>query len=236
MKPSNVLVTPDGHAKLVDMGLARTEQIQSTANDLTATGVTLGTFDYISPEQAKDPRNVDTRSDIYSLGCTLYFMLAGQPPFPDGTMLQKLLSHSSDAPPDPSVFRDDIPKRMTELLARMLAKDPDHRHQDASELLGEIHLLAEEEQVTLNSAQGANIVIQRPIIQETGWRRHVPWLVPLIVLVLTALGLHFSQVEPTPAPLIDPGDQLTVPTDADELPSTLPELPVDGTVDDGSGS
>ncbi len=198
VKPSNVLVTNEGQAHLVDMGLARTDQLQSTANDLTATGVTLGTFDYISPEQAKDPRNVDTRSDIYSLGCTLYFMLTGQPPFPDGTMLQKLLSHSSESPPDPRQFRNDIPPRMTELLARMLAKDPDHRQQTASELLGDILLLAEEQNVPLNNTAQRTVVVERPVVQEEfGIRRHIPWAIPLTVLVATAVGLHFWQVEPS---------------------------------------
>ena len=100
IKPSNVLVTAGGQVKLVDMGLARLHQVESSADDLTASGVTLGTFDYISPEQARDPRAADVRSDIYSLGCTLFFMLTGQPPFPDGTALQKLLRHNSDEPPD----------------------------------------------------------------------------------------------------------------------------------------
>lgn len=224
IKPSNILITDDGRAKLVDMGLARSEHIQSTANDLTATGVTLGTFDYISPEQARDPRNVDTRSDIYSLGCTLYFMLTGQPPFPDGTMLQKLLSHTSDAPPDPSVFRNDIPPRMTELLARMLAKRPEHRHQDAEELAGEILLLAEEEQITLNSDRQTNIVFERPVIQDVGFRRHIPWLVPLIVLVATAIGLKYLPENPTPPPLL----KNTSPTQAVDPPepSPVPEVNV----------
>ncbi len=91
----------DGRAKLVDMGLARLHQVRSPAEDLTASGVTLGTFDYISPEQARDPRSADVRSDIYSLGCTFYYMLTARPPFPDGTVLQKLLQHQGDDPPDP---------------------------------------------------------------------------------------------------------------------------------------
>lgn len=223
VKPSNVLITNDGYAKLVDMGLARSEQIQSTANDLTATGVTLGTFDYISPEQARDPRNVDTRSDIYSLGCTLYFMLTGQPPFPMGTMLQKLLSHTSESPPDPSDFRQDIPPRLTELLARMLAKNPDHRHQDAGELLGEILLLAEEQKITLNSTRQSKIVIERPIIQETGLRRHVPWLVPLVVLVSTALALHFWQIEPSQPALIS-GDEVSTEVVVPDVESVVPDV------------
>ena len=96
IKPSNILITPEGQAKLVDMGLARLENAEQADHELTATGVTLGTFDYISPEQARDARNADIRSDIYSLGCTLFFLLVGKPPFPDGTALQKLLQHQGD--------------------------------------------------------------------------------------------------------------------------------------------
>ena len=98
IKPSNVLITPEGRAKLVDMGLARLHQVEHPDNDLTASGVTLGTFDYISPEQARDPRSADVRSDLYSLGCSFYFMLTGRPPFPEGTVLQKLLQHQSEDP------------------------------------------------------------------------------------------------------------------------------------------
>src|SRR5205085_4312833 len=118
IKPSNVLVTAGRHVKLVDMGLARLHQVESS-DDLTASGVMLGTFDYISPEQARDPRSADVRSDIYSLGCTLYFMLAARPPFPDGTALQKLLWHSGEDPPDPRRFRPEIPPHIIRLLEKM---------------------------------------------------------------------------------------------------------------------
>ncbi|GIW79047.1 MAG: hypothetical protein KatS3mg105_0854 [Gemmatales bacterium] len=79
IKPSNIIITPDGRAKLVDMGLARSLEPLSGDN-LTQSGVTLGTFDYISPEQALEPHSADVRSDIYSLGCTFYELLTGQPP------------------------------------------------------------------------------------------------------------------------------------------------------------
>ena len=112
IKPSNVLITPEGRAKLVDMGLARLHQVEHPDNDLTASGVTLGTFDYISPEQARDPRSADVRSDLYSLGCSFYFMLTGRPPFPEGTVLQKLLQHQSEDPDDPRQFRPDLPNEI----------------------------------------------------------------------------------------------------------------------------
>ena len=98
IKPSNIIVTPAGRARLVDMGLARLPAVGGVP-DLTESGMTLGTYDYISPEQARDPRAADVRSDLYSLGCTLFFMLTGRPPFADGTAVQKLLQHQQSAPP-----------------------------------------------------------------------------------------------------------------------------------------
>ena len=95
IKPSNIIITPSGRAKLVDMGLARRFE-RGGDNGLTQSGMTLGTFDYISPEQARDPRDVDVRSDLYSLGCTLFQMLTGRPPFPGGTVLQKLIQHQEE--------------------------------------------------------------------------------------------------------------------------------------------
>ncbi len=129
VKPSNILITSEGRAKLIDMGLARLLDPSESKDDLTASGVTLGTFDYISPEQARDPRNADIRSDIYSLGCTFFFMLAGRPPFPEGTVLQKLLQHQGDEPPDIRSFQPNVPDQIASLLQKMMAKDPRQRFQ-----------------------------------------------------------------------------------------------------------
>lgn len=189
IKPSNVLVMPDGHVKLVDMGLARLHQVESPANDLTASGVTLGTFDYMSPEQARDPRNADVRSDLYSLGCTLYFMLTGQPPFPEGTVLQKLLSHTSDEPPDPRTLRRDLPEEVSVLVSKMLAKHPSKRHQSPSELIGRLMLLADQlglEGITRGGTVWITPADARPSFVE----RHLPWIAPTAALVLIVLALE----------------------------------------------
>ena len=144
IKPSNVLITPEGRVKLIDMGLARLRQADPAAADLTASGVTLGTFDYISPEQARDPRNADIRSDIYSLGCTFFFMLTGQPPFPEGTVLQKLFQHQGDQPPDIRQFRPELPEESSRMLRKMMAKDPRHRYASRADLVADLLLLAEQ--------------------------------------------------------------------------------------------
>ncbi|MFI4875543.1 MAG: serine/threonine-protein kinase, partial [Blastopirellula sp. JB062] len=181
IKPSNILINSSGVAKLVDMGLARAHQVDAGDGDLTASGVTLGTFDYISPEQARDPRLADVRSDLYSLGCTLYYMLTGRPPFPEGTVLQKLLSHSSDEPLDPRELRDDLPDEIMVLLGGLTAKNPQDRYQTPAEFIAEMLLYCEDLGLRLQHGGGMTIAadIQPPTIVE----RHFPWIAPILTFV-----------------------------------------------------
>ncbi len=141
IKPSNIIITPNGRAKLVDMGLARSLEPHSE-NDLTQSGVTLGTFDYISPEQALEPRDADVRSDIYSLGCTFYHTLTGHPPVPEGTALKKLHHHQHVKPPDPRQFVPDLPAEVAYILDRMMAKQPKDRYQSPEQLVHHLLLAA----------------------------------------------------------------------------------------------
>jgi serine/threonine-protein kinase len=189
IKPSNVLITPDSHAKLIDMGLARLQKMDDAAVDLTASGVTLGTFDYISPEQARDPRNADVRSDIYSLGCTLFYMLSGRPPFPEGTVLQKLLQHQGDEPPDVRTLRPDLPEEVSRVLRRMMAKEPGRRYQDPAKLIAALLTLAELVGLKPVGSGQAIWITPRPS-PATFLEKHLPWLAPIAALVAIVLVLH----------------------------------------------
>ncbi|MBI2808467.1 MAG: serine/threonine protein kinase [Planctomycetes bacterium] len=117
--------------KILDWGLANQRSpggLQPEAPGEADRGV-VGTADYLSPEQARDARAADIRSDIYSLGCTLYYLLTGQPPFPDGTLVQKLMQHQSAQPRPIAEFRADVPASVAAAVERMMAKHPDDRFQ-----------------------------------------------------------------------------------------------------------
>lgn len=206
IKPSNILITPLGKAKLIDMGLARLLNSSIGAHDLTASGVTLGTFDYISPEQARDPRGADIRSDIYSLGCTIFFMLTGRPPFPEGTVLQKLLQHQGDEPPSLHDFIPEISHEVVHITQKMMAKDPRQRYQNPQALLQALsHAAVEMGLRPANVNAGQSVWVERFPSKQAWWRRHLSWVIPAALLVLTFLAMTiWDRQHPTSVPNINP--------------------------------
>jgi len=133
VKPANLLVDRHGVVKILDLGLAKFFDAGSSTGAVDEKPV-LGTADYVSPEQALDGRSTDARSDIYSLGCTFYFLLAGHPPFPEGTLNQRLVSHQFQQPTPIVQKRSDVPEELASILDRMLAKKPSDRVQTAEEV------------------------------------------------------------------------------------------------------
>ena len=134
VKPHNLIrERATGRVKVLDFGLAGVTAA-GEASGLTGGNVVIGTPDYIAPEQAVDARKADTRSDVYSLGCTLYHLLAGRPPFPGDTVLQKIDAHRHDQPQPLTAVRRDLTPALAELVARMMAKDPSQRPQTPGEV------------------------------------------------------------------------------------------------------
>ena len=125
VNPQNILVTRDGTAKLTDLGLAI--DLGDPDDVVTRDGATVGTFDYISPEQARHPRSVDSRSDLYSLGCSLYHMLAGRVPFPSASLPEKLYAHQLHAPEPLADQVPGLPSGLAEIVHRLMAKAPGDR-------------------------------------------------------------------------------------------------------------
>ncbi len=126
IKPANLLLDESGVIKILDMGLARFEeagQDHASVAGLTGTGMLMGTIDYMSPEQAMDSKTADARSDIYSLGCTLYFLLTGRPVYQEDTVMKRLMAHQAGSIPKLPVSDT----RLQSMFERMVAKKPEQQ-------------------------------------------------------------------------------------------------------------
>lgn len=188
IKPSNLIVTPSGRVKLVDLGLARQTDPRQEA-DLTVTGTTLGTFDYISPEQARDPRNVDVRSDIYSLGCTLFHMLTGRPPYAQGTTVDKLVQHSTGRPPDPAEINPRVSPRLSLVVQRMMAANPDERYPSPQALIDDLSEIAEGLGLRATAPEGT--IWRKPLYRSGSprWEENRGWIIAFaVIMVLAVVG------------------------------------------------
>ncbi len=133
IKPSNILRTSNGQPKIIDLGLALQSQVEDER--VTREGTTVGTVDYMAPEQARDSRATSIQSDMYSLGCTFYYLLAGVPPFPGGDITEKLTRHARTPAPEIRDLRPEIPAEISTILRRMMAKQPEDRYADYDQLI-----------------------------------------------------------------------------------------------------
>jgi serine/threonine protein kinase len=125
IKPSNILRGKGGEIKITDLGLALQAEFEDER--VTREGTTVGTVDYMAPEQARDSRAASLQSDLYSLGCTFYYLLTGIPPYPGGDITDKLTRHAKSAPPDVRDLRPDVPEALSQVMLRMMAKRPEDR-------------------------------------------------------------------------------------------------------------
>ena len=143
IKASNVLMTRQGTIKILDMGLARiqTDDEKEKQEELTASGMVMGTIDYMAPEQAEDAKTADNRSDIYSLGCLLYYLLRAQPVYPEETLVKKILAHQQAPLPAIADFRSDVTGSLDNLFHGMIAKKPEDRFQKMDEVIVELERL-----------------------------------------------------------------------------------------------
>jgi tRNA A-37 threonylcarbamoyl transferase component Bud32 len=134
IKPQNLMRTPQGQVKILDFGLAKVASERGSGTGLTSSGAYMGTPDYSAPEQATDARKADIRADLYSLGCTLYCLLAGRPPFREETPVLTILAHLEKAPRPLPELRPDVPAGLWAVVARLLAKDPARRYSTPAEV------------------------------------------------------------------------------------------------------
>jgi serine/threonine protein kinase len=144
IKPSNIMITPDGDIKLLDMGLARA--LHDDAG-LTRANTVLGTLDYASPEQLRDAAKADQRSDLYSVGCTLYFALAGRAPFEGGDMINKIFKQRMEDPPPLEAAARGVPSAFAAVVRKLMSKQPEERYQSCAELRADLARWTDPERV-----------------------------------------------------------------------------------------
>ena len=167
VKPGNLLVTPSGHTKVSDLGLAGFAGNED--DDDPRAGKVVGTADYLSPEQIRAPRSVTPAADIYALGCTLYYAVTGKVPFPGGTSKEKALRHLEEPPLNPQRINPELSDEFVEVLSDVMEKDPKQRIQTCAEVVRRLARWAGDAVETtaeeVSASLGAGGVLARPAIR-----------------------------------------------------------------------
>lgn len=192
VKPQNVLIGPDGIAKVTDFGIARAEALST----MTATGMIMGTPHYMSPEQAQGER-VDVRSDVYSLGCVLYQMLAGDVPFQGTTPLAVLRQHVEVRPRSVRELRRDVPREVASVVDRAMGKNPSRRFQSMSEMATALrvavpNLVLSEPQARPRAATAAAPAPQYPARTGTRGLRQFVYGAATVAAVSAIIGVFLA--------------------------------------------
>lgn len=215
IKPGNLLVDQNGIVKILDLGLARffTSEEGNEALTIRHDEKVLGTADYLSPEQAIDSHTVDARADIYSLGCTLYFLLTGQPPFTEGTLAQRLMAHQIKTPPTVESLRTDTPDGLAAILRKMMEKQAGDRFPKAGDVEKALFKWIDE------NADGAwrsahSSVYGSRILNSEATPKAVPVAKPVVAVVLK------PQVRTPEPPRVSPANPSSL--DLDLLDITTP--------------
>jgi serine/threonine protein kinase len=211
VKPDNILVAADGTCKLADLGVAR--ETGNTDSRLTQTGMAVGTPNYISPEQVRADKTLDGRSDVYSLGATLHYLLAGLPPYAGSTAAEVLTMHLHDPPPDVRIARPDVSPATAALLCRALAKSPADRYASAAEMLEDIdRILAGHEPGTAPSGATMPPVVSGTRSGSRTWLYVAAAAVLLIAAAISFLPgglIHNTPPAVSTEPAASPPDFLT---------------------------
>jgi serine/threonine protein kinase len=170
IKPGNLLIDKHGVVKILDMGLAliQREAEASDSDRLTQSGQVMGTCDYMAPEQAQDPRRADHRSDIYGLGCTLFRLLTGRPPFVGETIVQVLLAHREMPIPSLSAARPDVPQQLDCIFRKMVAKRPADRYQTMADVIADLEALVSQGQPAATPAKTSSDSDFRALLRGLG--------------------------------------------------------------------
>ena len=157
IKPANLLLDKKGTIKILDMGLARIHDDVVQQAELTATGAVMGTVDYMAPEQALDTKTADARADIYSLGCTLHYLLTGRATYLGDTLTSRLLAHQGQPIPDLRAVRPDAGEELDAIFRKMVAKKIGDRYQAMSELLADLERLDANSAPTLRQVRTGSV-------------------------------------------------------------------------------